>query len=93
MSLLFRQEKNSIAECAEGRAPSTAQRQPLHHKAERQREQERQAHTDRTIKRREQERTMRQIQISNNTAREQDKTREQQIVRQIKLKKKDVESS
>ena len=36
---------------------------------------------------------MRQIQISNNTIREQDKTREQQIVRQIRLKKKDVESS
>ena len=93
MPLLFDQEKNSIAECAEGRAPSTAQRQPLHHKAERQREQERQAHTDRTTKRREQERTMTQTQTSNNTAREQDKTREQQIVRQIKLKKKDVESS
>ena len=31
---------------------------------------------------------MRQTQISNNTTREQDKTREQQIVRQIKLKKK-----
>ena len=86
--LLFDQEENNIAECAEGRAPSTAQRQPLHHKAERQREQERQAHTDRTTKRREQERTMRQIQTSNNTTREQDKTREQQIVRQIKLKKK-----
>ena len=88
MPLLFDQEKNSIAECAEGRAPSTAQRQPLHHKAERQREQERQAHTDRTTKRREQERTMTQIQTSNNTAREQDKTKEQQIVRQIRLKKK-----
>ena len=86
--MLFDQEKNSIAECAEGRAPSTAQRQPLHHKAERQREQERQAHTDRTTKRREQERTMTQIQTSNNTAREQDKTKEQQIVRQIRLKKK-----
>ena len=36
---------------------------------------------------------MRQIQTSNNTTREQDKTREQQIVRQIRLKKKDVESS
>ena len=88
MSLPFNQEKNNIAEYAEGRAPSTAQRQPLHHKAERQREQERQAHTDRTTKRREQERTMRQTQISNNTTREQDKTREQQIVKQIKLKKK-----
>ena len=31
---------------------------------------------------------MTQTQTSNNTAREQDKTREQQIVRQIKLKKK-----
>ena len=82
MPLLFNQEKNNIAECAEGGAPSTAQRQPLHHKVERQREQERQAHTERTTKRREQERTMRQTQISNNTA------REQQIIRQIKLKKK-----
>ena len=44
MPLLCDQEKNSIAECAEGRALSSAQRQPLHHKAERQREQERQAH-------------------------------------------------
>ena len=33
MPLLFDQEKNSIAECAEGRAPSTAQRQPLYHKS------------------------------------------------------------
>ena len=47
MPLLFRQEKNSIAECAEGVAPSTAQRQPLHRRAERQREQERQTHTHR----------------------------------------------
>ena len=31
---------------------------------------------------------MRQTQTSNNTAREQDKTKEQQIVRQIRLKKK-----
>ena len=77
MPLPFDQEKNNIAECAEGGAPSTAQKQPLHHKAERQREQERQAHTDRTTKRREQERTMRQTQISNNTTKEQDKTREQ----------------
>ena len=30
MPLSFDQENNSIAECAEGRAPSTAQRQPLH---------------------------------------------------------------
>ena len=88
MPLLSNQERNNIAECAEDGAPSTAQRQPLHYKAERQREQERQAHTDRTTKRREQERTMRQTQTSNNTAREQDKTREQQVVRQIKLKKK-----
>ena len=86
--MLFDQEKNSIAEYAEGRAPSTAQRQPLHHKAERQREQERQAHTDRTTKRREQERVMTQTHTSNNTTREQGKTREQQIVRQIRLKKK-----
>ena len=33
MPLLFDQEKNNIAECAEGVAPSTAQRQPLHHKS------------------------------------------------------------
>ena len=45
MPLLFDQEKNNIAECAEGVAPSTAQRQPLHRRAERQREQERQTHT------------------------------------------------
>lgn len=31
---------------------------------------------------------MTQTQTSNNTAREQDKTRKQQIIRQIKLKKK-----
>lgn len=86
--MLSDQEKNNIAECAEGGAPSTAQRQPLHHRVERQREQERQAHTDRTTKRREQERTVTQTQTSNNVAREQDKTREQQIIRQIKLKKK-----
>ena len=88
MPLLFDQESNNIAECAEGRAPSTAQRQPLHSKAKSKRDKERQAHTDRTTKRREQERTMRQTQTSNNTTREQDKTREQQIIRQIKLKKK-----
>lgn len=93
MPLLFDQENNNIAECAEDGAPNTAQRQPLHHKVERQREQERQAHTERTTNRREQERAMTQTQTSNDTAREQDKTREQQIVRQIKLKKKDVENS
>ena len=68
---------------AKNRTEATASR-----RTDRQREQERQAHTDRTTKRREQERTMTQTQTSNNTAREQDKTREQQIVRQIKLKKK-----
>ena len=88
MPLLFDQEKNNIAEYTEDGAPSTAQRQPLHSRAERVRERQRDKHTDRTTKRREQERTMRQTEISNNTAREQDKTREQQIVRQIKLKKK-----
>ena len=34
MPLLFDQEENNIAEYAEGRAPSTAQRQPLHSTAE-----------------------------------------------------------
>ena len=88
--MLFDQESNSIAECAEGRAPSTAQRQPLHSRTERDRDTnaQRQRRTERTTKRREQERTMTQTQTSNNTAREQDKTREQQIIRQIKLKKK-----
>ena len=33
MPLLFDQEKNNIAECTEDVAPSTAQRQPLHHKS------------------------------------------------------------
>ena len=88
MSLPFNQEKNNIAEYAEGRAPSTAQRQPLYRRAEGQREQERQAYRGRTTQRREHERTMTQTQTSNNTAREQDKTKEQQIVRQIRLKKK-----
>lgn len=44
MPLLFDQEKNNIAECAEGGAPSTAQKQPLHSRPERVRETKRQAH-------------------------------------------------
>ena len=54
MPLSFDQENNSIVECAEGRASSTAQRQPLHRKAERQRqrEQERQAHRQNNQKKR-----------------------------------------
>ena len=40
MPLLFDQEKNNIAEYAEGGAPSTAQRQPLHSKAESKRDKE-----------------------------------------------------
>ena len=47
MPLLFDQEKNSIAECAEGRAPSTAQRQPLHSRAEREQERQRDKYTQR----------------------------------------------
>lgn len=34
MPLLSDQEKNNIAECAEGGTPSTAQSQPLHSTAE-----------------------------------------------------------
>ena len=89
MPLLSDQEKNNIAECAEDGAPSTAQSQPLH-AGQTDRETTRQAHTEKDRQNNQEKRraTMRQTEISNNTAREQDKTREQQIIRQIKLKKK-----
>ena len=86
--MLFDQEKNSIAECAEGRAPSTAQRQRLHRRAERENKRDRETSTHRENNQEKRRATMTQTHTSNNTTREQDKTREQQIVRQIKLKKK-----
>ena len=91
MPLLFDQENNNIAECAEDGVPRTAQRQPLHCRAERQRERERDRHTHRENNQKKRARenndTDRDKQQHNKQAR-QDKTREQQIIRQIKLKKK-----
>ena len=89
MPSLFDQENNNIAECAEDGMPRTAQRQPLH-AGQTDRETTRQAHTEKDRQNNQEKRraTMRQTETSNNTTNKQDKTREQQIIRQIKLKKK-----